>query len=76
MPDEDSRDAGEIRAVAEANGYRLNGTLPQVPLAPVADILVIFAVVEGEGICAFVVEKQMPAVAAATPTCRAQPRRS
>ncbi len=65
VPDEDSRDAGDIRAVAEASGYRLNGTLHQVPLAPAADVVAVFAAVEGEGIDAFLVNTQTPEVATA-----------
>lgn len=55
--------AEQVHALPDRNGYRLNGTLPYVPYAAAADLAVVFATVENDGICAFIVDKQMPGYA-------------
>jgi alkylation response protein AidB-like acyl-CoA dehydrogenase len=56
--------AGPVRALPSANGYRLDGRLDYVPFAPVADLSVVFATEEKDGVSAFILDKQMPGVTA------------
>ena len=57
-PEANREPPGSVRAVPDAEGYRLTGTLQYVPFVPIADLTLVFATAEDVGSCALILEQR------------------